>query len=317
MKIKPCIPIQLPPKHLDWELIVPYLGDARESLARYDEILCATPAPILEILKWEESISTMREQNIHCKIEDALRFTFDQNIEKRRALVMQKIANAKEALDFTINWAEKKPLTLSFICRLHAILKKDGPNPKEIGKIRKRQNWIGEQGCPIEKAYFLPPKAFLLPGLLKNWQSYTRAKEEPLIQLAILFAQFLIIHPFMDGNGRVARHYIPAFLYKKKLLSKPFLFISPYIEKHLLQYLQKLFDISEKNDWESWIVYFLKGIAQRSDRMRGQVERLNELYSKVKQEEPFVHPVSFTKKKILTENPKGLFVFEALFEAIR
>jgi len=34
-------------------------------------------------------------------------------------------------------------------------------------------------------------------------------------------------------------------------------------------------------------------------------------------DDSFIHPVSLRKKKILTENSKGLFIFEALFEAIR
>lgn len=317
MKIDHCIPIRLPPKHLDWHRLAPALGQAREALARYDEILKRIPASILEILKWEEAISTIRSQNIHTDLMELLHFAIDGAAEEKRAALLQKTLNAKKGLDFAIQWAHKKSLNLSFFCKIHAILKQDAPNLEEIGRLRKRQNWIGAEGCPIEEAYFFPPPARLLARCIKDCLSYQRKKEEPLVQLAILFAQFLIIHPFMDGNGRVARNYIPAFLYKKKLLSKPFLFLSGYFEDHLLQYFQKLYAISEENDWESWILYFLKGVAIRSQRLKTQAEGLDALYLKVSQEDPFIHPVSLKKKKILTENSKGLFVFEALFDAIR
>ena len=317
MKIDNCTPIKLPPKHLDWHSVAPALGQARAELARYDEALRPIPQSILEILKWDETISNIRSQNIHTNLMEVLRFSLDGEAEEKRAALLQKTIYAKEALDFGIQWAHKKPLNLAFLCKLHAILKKDAPNPEEIGRLRKRQNWIGAQGCPIEEAYFFPPKAHLLPKYLKDWQSYQNKKEEPLIQLAILFAQILIIHPFMDGNGRVARNYIPLFLYKKKLLCKPYLFLSGYFEDHLLHYFRKLFDISETADWESWILYFLKGITIRSQRMKTQAERLYELYLKVGHEELFIHPVSLKKKKILTEHSKGLFIFEPLFEAIR
>ena len=93
--------------------------------------------------------------------------------------------------------------------------------------------------------------------------------------------------------------------------------MSGYFEEHLLQYFQKLYDISEFSEWESWILYFLKGITIRAQRMKTQAQRIYELYREVGNEEPFLHPVSLKKKKILTETSQGLFVFEPLFEAIR
>jgi len=314
MKLKCCTPIRLPPK-LDWHLLAPLLGRAREALARYDEILKTIPAPLLEILKWEEAVYTLRAQNINAGLTEILKFSLDGQAEEKRAAMLQKILHAKEALDLACRWM--KPLNSAFLCKLHSILKKDAPNPDEIGKFRKRQNWIGEQGCPIEEAYFFPPKARFLSKHMLDWESYARKKEEPLVQLAVLFAQVLIIHTFMDGNGRAARHYIPAFLYRKKLLSKPFLFLSVYFEAHKLQYFQKLFDISEENAWEEWIAYFLKGIEDRSKTMKAQSIRLYDLYQETGDKELFLHPVSLKKRKALAEQSKGLFVFEPLFDAIR
>jgi cell filamentation protein, protein adenylyltransferase len=314
--VKNFTPILLPPK-LDWLLLAPALGHAREELARYDETLRLVPLPVLEILKWEDSIATIRSQNIETDLLEVLRFSISKEAEEKRATLLQKILNAKDGLDFALRWSLKKPLNTSFLSKLHAILKKDGPNPEEIGRIRKKQNWIGAEGCPIEEAYFFPPKAHLVPKYLKEWASFQNRNQEPLVQLALLFAQLLVIHPFMDGNGRVARDYIPCFLYKKRLLSKPYLFLSDYFQDHLLQYVQKLYDISESGDWESWILYFLKGIVVRSQRMHSQVKRLYKLYLEVGEDEPFLHPVYPRKKKNFTEKSKGVFVFEPLFDAIR
>ncbi len=314
--LKSFTPIRLPPK-LDWRRLAPALGHAREELARFDETLRLIPLPVLEILKWEDSIENLRSQNIKTDLLEVLEFQLLKESEEKRSAMLQKILNAKEGLDFALQWSLKKPLNTSFLCKLHAILKRDAPNPEEIGRLRKRQNWIGAQGCPIEEAYFFPPKARLVPKYLKEWASYQKMRQEPLVQLALLFAQLLIIHPFMDGNGRVARDYIPCFLYKKKLLSKPFLFLSSYFQDHLLQYVQKLYDISESGDWESWILYFLKGIAVRSQRMHAQVKRLYILYLEVGSRDPFIHPVCLRKKKNLTGKSRGVFVFKALFDAIR
>ncbi len=100
---------------------------------------------------------------------------------------------------------EKAPRGI-FFCAIHALIKQDHPNPQEVGQIRSRQNWIGPEGAPREDAYFLPPPPGKVLPLLRNLESYLKEDSpDPLVQLAIGFAQFLVIHPFMDGNGRVSQ----------------------------------------------------------------------------------------------------------------
>lgn len=270
--IKPCTPQRLPPRNLDWKLLVPLIGEARAALARYDALLSDASPTLFEELKWKESIASLKGQNIKTSLKEMVQFSRDLSAEETRFPFLLKIANAKKGLDFAIRWAKSKPLGIPFFCRLHSIVKSDAPNAKEIGKLREKQNWIGPHGKGIEDAYFLPPPPKLVKRHLSALIRYSNGKEkDPLVQLAIFFAQFLIIHPFMDGNGRVARIFIPIFLWKKGLLSKPFFFLSSYFEKHRLQYFQKLFDISENNDWESWVVYFLKGVIEQSR----EIETLN------------------------------------------
>jgi len=78
----------------------------------------------------------------------------------------------------------------------------------------------------------------------------------------------------MDGNGRVVRCCVPVFLQRKGLLSKPFLFLSVYFEDHRRKYLDTLFDISNRNNWKEWILYFLRAVVDRSEKMKIQVEKL-------------------------------------------
>ncbi len=256
-----CKPQPLPLKDLDWGSLVPWIGSAREALARFDEHVRKIPSAQLDILKWEESIASLRGQNIKTSLEEVLKFNIEKAAEENRTPILKKIISTKKGLDFAIRWAKKNPLNIQFFCKLHAIIKQDGPNPKEIGRIRQKQNWIGPLGGSIDEGYFFPPEAKKIVPYLNSLNRYYRKKEkDPLVQIAIYFAQFLIIHPFMDGNGRVARIFIPVALKKKGLLSKPFLFLSDYFETHRLQYVQKLFYISEKGAWEDWIIFFLQGV---------------------------------------------------------
>ena len=81
----------------------------------------------------------------------------------------------------------------------------------------------------------------------------------------------------MDGNGRVARIIIPVFLYRKKEISYPLFFMSSYFRRNYDAYYDRLFGISEKKDWESWIIYFLKGVIEQGKRTCKRAERLLEL----------------------------------------
>lgn len=323
MKRKPAIPRPLPLKKLKWEALVPALGAAHGALARYDETLQKTPQHLIKIFQWIESAHSLRGQQIEASLKEILCYSADPTASETRAPLLQKIIHYQKALSLA---SKRQPLDIPLLCRLHALIKKDGPNPKEIGRIRTTQNWIGPEGQSIEKATFLPPSPARIPAALHSLNRYFRTKDlDPLVQTALYFAQLLIIHPFMDGNGRVARILIPHLLSKKGLLSKPSLFLSRYFEEHRTAYFQKLFQITENNAWEEWVIYFLNGIAIQSHRHKTQAEKILALSSKLPAAALplFEHPVQrkkneiFLKKKILIESPKGLYLFEPLFKIVQ
>ena len=68
---------------------------------------------------------------------------------------------------------------------------------------------------------------------MDNWEKYYHLdRPDPLVQLAIIHGQFEVIHPFLDGNGRLGRMIVPLFLHEKCLLSRPMFYISAYLEEH-------------------------------------------------------------------------------------
>ncbi|MGU9951966.1 MAG: Fic family protein [Gammaproteobacteria bacterium WSBS_2016_MAG_OTU1] len=85
------------------------------------------------------------------------------------------------------------------------------------GGFRTHQNWIGPPGVLLDGASYVPPPPEKIPELMENWLDYWRDNSPPpIIQAAILHAQFEIVHPFMDGNGRIGRLLIPLFCLKKR-----------------------------------------------------------------------------------------------------
>ena len=131
----------------------------------------------------------------------------------------------------------------------------------------------------MEQASFVPPDPLTLQSSLDNFEQYLTYEElDTLVQMAIVHAQFEIIHPFNDGNGRVGRMLIPLFLYQKKMISSPMFYISEYFERHRNIYIEHLNNITSKNDWNAWILFFLQAITEQAKHNAEKAKAIIELY---------------------------------------
>ncbi|MHB1581888.1 MAG: Fic family protein, partial [Acidithiobacillus sp.] len=82
-----------------------------------------------------------------------------------------------------------------------------------------------------------------------------------LVKIALVHAQFETIHPFLDGNGRLGRLLITALLEHWGLLAEPIMYLSGYLKQHQAEYYRQLSNIRSEGDWESWVAFFLEGVA--------------------------------------------------------
>jgi len=83
----------------------------------------------------------------------------------------------------------------------------------------------------------------------------------PLIKVALIHAQFETIHPFLDGNGRIGRLLIAALFEHWGLLREPLMYLSGYLKQHQAEYYRRLSTIRTEGDRESWVSFFLEGVA--------------------------------------------------------
>lgn len=177
-------------------------------------------------------------------------------------------------------------MCLNLIKEVHGILLEGvrGEN-KAQGSFRTIQNWIGPEGCTIEQARYVPPIPEQVLSSLDNWEKYIHFNEKDfIVQLAIVHAQFEIIHPFLDGNGRIGRILLPIFLYQKKVLSTPMFYLSAYFEANRQQYYKKLNLITDTGEWNGWISYFLEAVIQQSNINCSKAKEIHTLYEKLKNE---------------------------------
>ncbi len=287
-KMKPCVPQQLPIEGVKWEPLIPLIGTANRSISRYDGILygLSNPEVLLSPLTTQEAVLSSKIEGTIATLGDVLKFEAGEEPEQEsRKLDIQEIINYRTALRHAEAALKDRPFNLNLLLELHSILLDSvrGKN-KGRGRFRTIQNWIGAPGTPIEKADFVPPDPLAIKDCLDNWEKYYHAdRPDPLVQLAIVHAQFEIIHPFLDGNGRIGRILIPIFLCEKKLLSRPMFYLSEYLEEHRDEYVAHLRELGRKEDsWNAWIQFFLTALEEQSRKNAEKARAIMDLYENLK-----------------------------------
>lgn len=97
-------------------------------------------------------------------------------------------------------------------------------------------------------------------------------------------AQFELIHPFDDGNGRIGRLLIPIYLAEQSCILSPSFYISAYFERRREEYNARLQAISAEGDWAGWLRFFLEGVERQAKSNIDLVRRIQALYERMKRE---------------------------------
>lgn len=139
-----------------------------------------------------------------------------------------------------------QPVTADRLLALHRSLLPDSP---EHHGIRSTQNWVGGSSYHPLDADFVPPPPELVPDLVADLLTYLNgATHAPLIQAALVHAQFETIHPFADGNGRVGRALIHTVLTRRGLLAGMILPTSLVLSTLSGKYVEALSRFREAGD---------------------------------------------------------------------
>jgi Fic family protein len=285
--MKPYIPENLPLQNLNWQHLISLMSEANRKLARYDGILHTMPNPVLLLspLTTQEAVLSSRIEGTQATLEEVLKFEADPKAKTKKYADIQEVINYRKATSVAVEEMNKRPISLNLIKNMHSVLLQSvrGEN-KARGEFRKIQNWIGKPGSTIENARFVPPDPVELLNSLDNFEKYIHYEEKDrLVQLAMVHAQFEILHPFLDGNGRIGRILIPLFLFEKKILNTPMFYISAFFESNRDEYYERLKAVTDNKDWEGWIKFFLQGVIQQSEKNIDKAKSILQLYEMMKE----------------------------------
>lgn len=131
---------------------------------------------------------------------------------------------------------------------------------KYPGQFRYTPAWFGFKDSNIDNAFIVFPSENELMDLLTDLENFIHYNEDvpDLIKLVLVHYQFEVIHPFIDGNGRVGRLLFLLLLNEFNLLDIPFVPISKIYHKHATMYYKSFEIVEKEGNFEEFIVFHIK-----------------------------------------------------------
>lgn len=152
---------------------------------------------------------------------------------------------------------------------------------KDVG-LRKIPGTYITNPITKEIVYTPPVGENIIRDKLANLEQFIHLNDDldPVIKLAVMHYQFEAIHPFHDGNGRTGRIINLLYLIEQGLLTLPVLYLSKYIIENKTKYYTLLRNVTEKQQWETWILFMLKAIETTALETTDRIKRINALFER-------------------------------------
>lgn len=256
------------------------LSRADQAIGRLDGVAQIMPDPNLFVAMYvrREAVLSSQIEGTQSTLDDVLAFEVDA---RGRALPQDvaEVVNYVRAMNVGLERLARLPLSLRLIREIHAELLKDVRGAeRRPGEFRTSQNWIGATN-DISQAIFVPPPVHEMEQALFNLESFLHGERDvpALIHCGLAHAQFETIHPFLDGNGRVGRLLITFLLVQEGILHHPLLYLSHYLKRHRSEYYDRLMAVRGQGDWEGWLRFFLRGVAETAEEATSTARAIVEL----------------------------------------
>lgn len=184
----------------------------------------------------------------------------------KRAVI--EVQNYKKALDWLAKRAKKKKeINVQDILKLHSFVADGLLQDSKVGKIRLGPIYIVDIFNKKEIIRYTGPEASKLTILLKDllfWLKKAKRELHPALIAGILHYEFVSIHPFSDGNGRVTRLLVKLFLDLQDYDFRGVLVLDKYYSENRFAYYDSLnqakkYEKQRKADLTDWLAFFIKG----------------------------------------------------------
>lgn len=249
-----------------------------------------------EILTYLKKVATIESVGSSNRIEGNK--LSDKEIEKLLSNIKitsfksrdeEEIAGYAELLNIIFDDYEIIPFTENYIKQFHSILlkysTKDEHHKGEYKKVSNSVSAFDKEGKEIG-IIFETASPFDTPRLMTELIDWTNKnlKERvyhPLIVIAMFVVNFLAIHPFQDGNGRLSRALTNLLLMKAGYHYVAYSSLEAVIEDNKVMYYKALRETQgmlkeEEPDYATWVNFFIKSLEKQKNRLEYKIEHIAE-----------------------------------------
>lgn len=194
-----------------------------------------------------------------------------------RARDIQEVINYRNVLDYSDGIKkEQGKLTEATVKKIHRLTTEKILDEHKSGAFRTTQ--VVVKNSYTGEITFRPPISLEVPYHISEFFSWFNALKRdevhPVIKAGIIHYEFVRIHPFVDGNGRVARALSTLSLLLDNYDIKQFFSLEEYYDKDAERYYGALQSAS-KGDLTAWLEYFTEGLAIELTRIKEKIQRLS------------------------------------------
>jgi Fic family protein len=239
------------------------VSEAERAIRSLNDTAGPTLDPLARLLLRTESIASSKVEGMQLGVRELAhaeaRLESGQNASPTAREVLANI----NAMVLAVDEAAVVPrFGVAQITAIHRRLIEQAENRHVAGQIRTQQNWIGGNDYNPCGADFIPPPPEEVDGLLADLcEAINDELLPPLLQAALVHAQFETIHPFHDGNGRTGRALIHVVLRRRGVAPRYIPPISVVLAAAKARYINGLTSF-RFDDVGRWIEYFADASAR-------------------------------------------------------
>lgn len=238
-----------------------YKGEQRLIAERHADVL----ESLVEVAKIQSTESSNKIEGIYTSDDRLKKIVLDKTMPKTRN--EREIAGYRDVLNTIHENFPHIPIRDTFILQLHRDLYKF-ENVSKGGSFKTSDNVIKEEDASGNKfVRFIPLPAWETPEAIINLcTAYNEAinggKADPLLLIPMFILDFLCIHPFSDGNGRMSRLLTLLLLYQNDYIVGRYISLEKLIERTKDNYYEALQESSQgwmedKNNYTPFVKYIL------------------------------------------------------------
>lgn len=285
----------LPPNtDLETKKVLRKTIDASRVLAKLNGMITNLPNPtlFLDTIHLQEAKASSEIENIITTNDDLYKaFISDK---KFKSPGDKEVLSYKEALWSALQRTDEKPFITTNLCI------------EIVQNIKKNEAGIRTTpGTTLKNSkgdtiYTPPSGESVIRDMLADLEKFINEENniDPLIKMALMHYQFEAIHPFTDGNGRTGRILLLIYLKIEHLLEIPAIYLSDFIIKNKEDYYNKLRKVTEKGNWEEWILYMLEMISYTAEKGVKLLHKVTQLMQDFSEEVKVELPKVYSKDLI-------------------